>query len=105
MEKVTVLLSSYNGEKYIAEQLQSLVAQQGVTIDILVRDDGSKDSTTKILDEWQDKERSRGTKREILAQEKALYICCRQRLQVAIMHSATRMTCGCPISCALQWRR
>ena len=55
MEKVTVLLSSYNGEKYIAEQLQSLVAQQGVTIDILVRDDGSKDSTTKILDEWQER--------------------------------------------------
>ncbi len=55
MEKVIVLLSTYNGERYIAEQLQSLVAQKDVSSEILVRDDGSKDSTTRILDEWQEK--------------------------------------------------
>ena len=55
MEKVTVLLSTYNGEKYLPRQLESLVAQQGVEVELLVRDDGSQDTTTAILDEWQNK--------------------------------------------------
>lgn len=55
MEKVIILLSTYNGERYLAEQLQSLVAQKDVCSEILVRDDGSKDSTTRILDKWQEK--------------------------------------------------
>ena len=55
MEKIIVLLSSYNGEKYLAEQLESLVSQENVEVELLVRDDGSKDSTIAILDEWQSK--------------------------------------------------
>lgn len=55
MEKVTVLLSTYNGGNYLVEQLDSLVAQQGVEVNILVRDDGSTDATQELLDEWQDK--------------------------------------------------
>ena len=51
MEKVLVLMATYNGEKYLQEQLDSLYKQQGVEIEILVRDDGSTDSTTKILEE------------------------------------------------------
>lgn len=53
MEKVTVLLSTYNGEKYLVQQLKSLVAQCGVDVTVLVRDDGSSDGTVAILDEWQ----------------------------------------------------
>ena len=55
MEKVTVLLSTYNGEKYLTEQLESLIAQQGVEVELLVRDDCSQDTTTAILDAWQNK--------------------------------------------------
>ena len=55
MEKITVLLSTYNGERYLVEQLQSLIDQKGVEVELMVRDDGSKDSTTEILDEWQSK--------------------------------------------------
>ena len=55
MEKITVLLSTYNGERYLVEQLQSLIDQKGVEVELLVRDDGSKDATTAILDEWQSK--------------------------------------------------
>lgn len=48
--KVQVLLSSYNGEKYITEQLDSLLAQKGdFELKITVRDDGSTDSTHDIL--------------------------------------------------------
>ena len=53
--KICILLSAYNGEKYIEEQLESFISQQGVEIDILVRDDGSSDKTHEILDKWQNK--------------------------------------------------
>lgn len=52
--KVCVLISSYNGENYIEEQLQSIINQEGVEADILVRDDGSTDRTADILNAWQD---------------------------------------------------
>ena len=48
--KVCVLLSTYNGEKYIKEQLESLYSQEGVSLSLLVRDDGSVDSTCAVLD-------------------------------------------------------
>ena len=51
MEKVLVLMATYNGEKYLQEQLDSIYAQKDVDVSILVRDDGSKDSTLSILDE------------------------------------------------------
>ena len=49
MEKVLVLMATYNGEKYLQEQLDSIYAQRDVDVRILVRDDGSKDSTLSIL--------------------------------------------------------
>lgn len=52
---VKVLLSSYNGEKYIEEQIDSILSQQcSADIEILIRDDGSKDSTDQILNKYQD---------------------------------------------------
>lgn len=52
MQTVTILLSTYNGEKYLSEQLDSLLAQQGVVVRILVRDDGSTDRTLEILEHY-----------------------------------------------------
>ena len=52
---VCILMSTYNGEKYLEEQLESLVRQEGVEIRILVRDDGSKDATADIVKRWQAK--------------------------------------------------
>lgn len=49
MKRVQVLLSAYNGEKYLAEQLDSILGQVGVDVSILVRDDGSIDKTIDIL--------------------------------------------------------
>lgn len=53
MNKCLVLLSTYNGEKYLSELLNSVLNQKYVQIDILVRDDGSKDGTLKILNEYE----------------------------------------------------
>ncbi len=53
MRSVAVLMSTYNGEKYIDEQIQSLLTQKNVKLSILVRDDGSTDSTKDILTKYE----------------------------------------------------
>ena len=55
MKKVCVMLSAYNGEKYLPRQLDTLAAQTGVDMRLYVRDDGSKDSTSRILREYRDR--------------------------------------------------
>ena len=50
--KVAVLLSTYNGEKYLEEQLNSLIKQKDVDITIIIRDDGSNDNTIKIIKKY-----------------------------------------------------
>ena len=48
-----VLLSTYNGEQYLSEQLDSLVAQTHKTLAIHIRDDGSTDGTLDIIRDYQ----------------------------------------------------
>ncbi len=52
MSNVCVLMSTYNGGKYLRKQIDSLVSQTDVNLTILVRDDGSSDATTKILESY-----------------------------------------------------
>lgn len=52
MKKVQVLLSAYNGEQYISEQIQSILHQTHAAVSILIRDDGSTDKTMELLDQW-----------------------------------------------------
>lgn len=52
MKKVQVLLSTYNGEKYVKEQLDSILHQDYPNITILIRDDGSTDGTAGLLAEY-----------------------------------------------------
>lgn len=54
MHEVIVLMSTYNGEKYLKTQIDSILAQEGVKVRLLVRDDGSQDSTQKILQSYAD---------------------------------------------------
>lgn len=49
MPKITILLSTYNGEEYLKEQLDSLFIQTYKNIEIIVRDDASSDKTLEIL--------------------------------------------------------
>ena len=50
--KVQILVSTYNGEKYLAEQLDSLLKQTHSHFFITIRDDGSSDRTTEIIREY-----------------------------------------------------
>jgi glycosyltransferase involved in cell wall biosynthesis len=50
--KINILMATYNGEKYIAEQLESLQSQTYKSWNLYVRDDGSKDKTLDILNHY-----------------------------------------------------
>ena len=52
---IQVLLSSFNGGKYIRDQIDSILAQTQSGVKILVRDDGSTDCTKEILTEYMQK--------------------------------------------------
>ena len=50
---VSIAMATYNGEKYLAEQLDSLVNQTYPSIEIVITDDHSKDSTVSIIQSYQ----------------------------------------------------
>ncbi|CAM3628340.1 glycosyltransferase family 2 protein [Deinococcus frigens] len=50
-EKIDIVLATYNGERYLHEQIQSLLTQT-VTCGILCHDDGSSDTTEVILQKY-----------------------------------------------------
>ena len=52
MKTVSVILASYNGEKYIKEQIDSILAQTYPIYEILIGDDGSADNTMSILNDY-----------------------------------------------------
>ena len=50
--RVSVVMPAYNHQRYIAAALDSVVAQSHVNLEIIVVDDGSRDSTGEILDDY-----------------------------------------------------
>ena len=52
MENITVYMSTYNGEKFIREQIESIIYQKNVELYLVIRDDGSTDSTLDIIQEY-----------------------------------------------------
>lgn len=65
MEKVIVILPTYNGEKYLKELLDSLYNQTYPNIEIYTRDDCSTDNTINIIKEYA-KKRIKGRKLTII---------------------------------------
>ena len=53
MDTVVVLMSTYNGERFLREQIDSIITQKDVNIKLVVRDDGSTDDTLSILEKYQ----------------------------------------------------
>ena len=57
MKKVDILLATYNGEKYLKEQLDSILSQTYSEFRLLISDDASTDNTKKILEEYTEKDK------------------------------------------------
>ena len=55
MDKVAILMSTYNGAKYLREQIDSILFQKGVEVTLYIRDDGSSDGTIDIVKEYAQK--------------------------------------------------
>jgi len=54
-KKIQILLSTYNGEKYLKEQLDSYTNLSNFEeVKVLIRDDGSSDGTLKILKQYKE---------------------------------------------------
>ncbi|EKU91881.1 glycosyltransferase [Bacteroides oleiciplenus] len=49
---VAVLMSTYNGGSFLHDQIQSIFQQNEVNVELIIRDDGSKDSTLNIINEF-----------------------------------------------------
>ena len=53
--KLSIVITTYNGEKYLREQLDSLYNQTRLADEVIALDDGSVDATVNILEEYHQK--------------------------------------------------
>lgn len=51
---ISIAMATYNGEKYIKEQIDSILHQINVNDEIIISDDGSKDQTIEIIKAYKD---------------------------------------------------
>ena len=51
-------MATYNGEKYIREQINTILMQSFTNWELLIRDDNSSDDTMRILEEYEKNEAS-----------------------------------------------
>lgn len=51
-ERIAILLATYNGEKYIGEQMESILKQTETDWMLYIHDDGSKDKTMEVVEQY-----------------------------------------------------
>ena len=56
MEQIDILMATYNGEKYLREQIESILNQTYSNIRLIISDDCSKDKTREIIKEYEQKD-------------------------------------------------
>jgi rhamnosyltransferase len=49
MPRVAILLATHDGARYLEEQLDSILGQEGVDVTVFASDDGSRDETPRLL--------------------------------------------------------
>ena len=54
-EKLQILLAAFNSERYLARQLDSILAQDFQDFEILIRDGGSTDATLELISAYRRK--------------------------------------------------
>lgn len=62
---ILIILASYNGVKYIEEQVDSILNQEGVNVTLKVFDDRSKDGTVDLVSSWKERYQLQLTQNQI----------------------------------------
>ena len=57
MEEIDILMATYNGEKYLKEQVESILNQSYSNFRLIISDDCSTDKTREILSEYEKKDK------------------------------------------------
>jgi glycosyltransferase involved in cell wall biosynthesis len=52
MKKVTVIIPAYNAEKYLAEAIESILAQSFKNFELIIIDDGSRDCSAEVISRY-----------------------------------------------------
>lgn len=100
MEKTTtaILLATYNGARYLREQIESIYAQTYQDWTLYVHDDGSTDGTQEILAEYAN------TKANFVVLDypsqhgaKANFMSLLKMVEASYYFLQTKTTYGCPI--------
>ena len=52
MDSVLIMMATYNGESFIAKQIDSILAQSHTNWHLLIQDDGSTDNTIEIIEDY-----------------------------------------------------
>lgn len=56
MDKIDILLATYNGQEFLREQIDSILNQSYQDFNLIISDDSSEDETYKILKEYEKKD-------------------------------------------------
>lgn len=56
-QKIDILMATYNGEKYLEEQIESILNQSYKNIHLIISDDGSNDTTREILKKYEENDK------------------------------------------------
>jgi hypothetical protein len=113
---VEVLLATYNGERYLREQIDSILTQDYPNVRVLARDDGSQDGTVAVLNEYESRFPGRvrvlrsgsatGSAKDnfllLLQASTALYVCFSDQDDVWLPHKVT-VTMGCMDRLESRW--
>ncbi len=53
MSTIAIVMATYNGEKYVGEQIESILASHYQNLELFIYDDGSRDNTVSILRQYE----------------------------------------------------
>lgn len=59
MNRIHIIMATYNGENYVSQQIESILNSEGVDVFVTVYDDGSKDATLDIVKKFVEKDPGR----------------------------------------------
>ena len=113
---VLVMMATYNGEKYIRQQLDSILQQTYPIHEIIINDDISTDKTVDIIKEYMIRHdnihlfvnsKRLGAHPNFMVALETLWTCFTVLMQrpSTFLRSQIKMTIGCPISLERQLRQ